>query len=130
MKLLLDTHIAFWAIFDPDKLSAVAKKLISDGDNDIYVSSLSFYEIAIKHFFSPEKMPVSGEQFAEYSQGFGMTELPLHSADIGGFASLIKNEHHDLFDRIILGVAKSRNMMLLTHDGKLAGYGEDCVLSV
>ncbi len=44
---LLDTHTLLWALFKEDFLSMNAKKVILD-DNDIFVSIVSLWEIAIK----------------------------------------------------------------------------------
>lgn len=44
---LLDTHTLLWALFKEDSLSVNAKKVIMD-DNDIFVSIVSLWEIAIK----------------------------------------------------------------------------------
>lgn len=49
MKLLLDTHIILWALDDNPKLPRQAKALIVDARNDIYYSSASVWETAIKY---------------------------------------------------------------------------------
>ena len=49
MKLLLDTHIALWAISDDSRLSPRARELISAPHNLVWVSAISVWEIAIKH---------------------------------------------------------------------------------
>ena len=41
MNLLLDTHIAIWALNDEDALSEKARALILDPDNTIYYSVVS-----------------------------------------------------------------------------------------
>ena len=41
MKVLLDTHIALWALNDDEKLSEKARAIISDWRNVIYFSSIS-----------------------------------------------------------------------------------------
>ncbi len=48
MRLLLDTHAFLWFITDDPQLSAVAKGLIADSNNDVLVSPASYWEIAIK----------------------------------------------------------------------------------
>lgn len=49
MNILLDTHIAIWAISNHPSLSKKARKLISDPDNTIYFSSVSVWEVLLKH---------------------------------------------------------------------------------
>ncbi len=48
MKLLLDTHVFIWALTDSGSLTATAKNAITNTENELYVSSVSFWEIAIK----------------------------------------------------------------------------------
>lgn len=48
MKLLLDTHALLWFIEGNSLLSNTAKQLIEELDNEIFVSSVSLFEIALK----------------------------------------------------------------------------------
>jgi len=48
MKYLLDTHTLIWSVQDTKKLSKKAKTIIIDSSNEIYVSTVSFWEIALK----------------------------------------------------------------------------------
>ena len=48
MRVLLDTHVVLWALADSDRLSARARALLADADNEFWVSSASVWEIAIK----------------------------------------------------------------------------------
>ena len=45
MNILLDTHIALWAITDDPRLSEKARELILDPDNSIYWSAVSTLEV-------------------------------------------------------------------------------------
>ena len=49
MKLLLDTHIALWAVTDSPKLGVMARELILAPENSIYVSAVTLWEIAINY---------------------------------------------------------------------------------
>ena len=48
MKYLLDTHTFIWSVMDSSKLSESVKEIIQNPDNEIFVSGISFWEIAIK----------------------------------------------------------------------------------
>ena len=48
MKYLLDTHSALWLFEGNEKLSQTAQSIIYDGKNEIYVSIISAWEVAIK----------------------------------------------------------------------------------
>lgn len=65
MRILLDTHIALWAIADTAKLSVEAIKLLELENNEIFYSVASVWEVAIKHKIKPENMPISEEEFVE-----------------------------------------------------------------
>ena len=49
MRFLLDTHSFLWAVFDPEKLSRSARKMIEDPANDVLVSVITFWEISLKY---------------------------------------------------------------------------------
>ncbi len=66
MRLLLDTHIALWAITDSPALPAEARRLILAPHNEIFVSAASIWEISIKHGLGRGNMPISGSEAAEY----------------------------------------------------------------
>jgi len=48
MRYLLDAHTLIWAISDPQQLSEPVVRIIEQSDNDIWVSVISFWEIALK----------------------------------------------------------------------------------
>lgn len=60
MNLLLDTHVALWAITDDPRLSDAARELILAPEAIVWVSVASLWEIAIKHALVRGNMPVSG----------------------------------------------------------------------
>jgi PIN domain nuclease of toxin-antitoxin system len=60
VRLLLDTHIALWAITEDPRLSPKARELIVDPANDVCISAATVWEIAIKHALArgrPNDMP-------------------------------------------------------------------------
>ncbi len=48
MRLLLDTHTLLWYALDDPQLSTTATKSILDPDNDVFISTVSLWEIATK----------------------------------------------------------------------------------
>lgn len=128
MRLLLDTHIALWAISDDPRLSGAARALITAPENDIVVSAASIWEIAIKHSLKRSNMPVSGVSALEWFQASGYRLLavsPDHAAAVESLPLL----HADPFDRILIAQAVYEPLRLLTHDAQLAHYS-DLVLLV
>jgi PIN domain nuclease of toxin-antitoxin system len=48
MKYLIDTHILIWSMIDTKKINSYLKDILQDSSNNIYVSSVSIWEISIK----------------------------------------------------------------------------------
>lgn len=134
MKMLLDTHIALWAIADTAKLSETAVKLLESKDNEVFYSVASVWEVAIKHKIRPEQMPVSEEAFTDLCQTTGFVELPIKTGHIFTLKTLVRQEtapkHNDPFDRMLLAQAKYERLKFITHDSMLPYYEEDCIVRV
>lgn len=123
MNLLLDTHIALWAIVDSPRLSVVARELILAPRTTIWISSASIWEIAIKHGLGRGNMPASGQEILGYFRAAGYLFLPVepeHAAAIEGLPS----HHQDPFDRLLIAQALVEPMRLLTHDQVVAHYSD------
>ena len=71
MKILLDTHIAIWAVLDSEELPDEARTMILDEDNEIYYSAASVWEITIKHMAHPETFLYSGKHLAKGCEANG-----------------------------------------------------------
>ena len=123
MNILLDTHVALWALTDDPKLSSLATQFITHPTNQIFVSTATVWEIAIKHALHREEMPISGREALEYFQEAGYLVVPIepeHAAAVEGLPDI----HNDPFDRLLAAQAKCEPYRLLTHDGTLARYGD------
>lgn len=130
MRLLLDTHIAIWAIADHPALSAKARSLIDHTDNEIVVSAATIWEIGIKHGLrrgGPNDMPISSQQSTGFFRdaGFGLLDIsPAHAAAVETLPPL----HADPFDRLIVAQAMTVPLRLLTHDKVVAAYSDSIIL--
>lgn len=122
MRLLLDTHVALWAIRDDEKLSAKAHRLISDPENVILVSAASVWEISIKHLLKPADMPLSGADAIGYFRKAGYELIPVSAAHAASVGTLPK-VHRDPFDRMLVAQSRAEAAHLLTHDRVMAKYG-------
>ena len=127
MNLLLDTHIALWAITDDPKLSQLARGLIASPDNFVWVSSASIWEIAIKRALGRGDMPVSSQQALEFFKQSGYRNLPIDAAHATAVESLPAH-HQDPFDRILVAQALIEPMRLITHDAVVARYSDTIIL--
>lgn len=134
MRILLDTHIALWAIADTDKLSKDVVEMLSDPENEVYYSIVSVWEIAIKHLINPDKMPISEEDFVQFCNSTGFERIGITPENIYALKTLSRSEkepkHNDPFDRLLLAQAKTEGLAFVTHDSLISGYGEACVVHV
>jgi PIN domain nuclease of toxin-antitoxin system len=129
MRLLLDTHIALWAIADDVRLSERARSLIADPDNEVFVSVASLWEIGIKHPLArggPNDMRISaGAALRDFRQaGYALLDIsPAHVLAIEGLPRL----HGDPFDRMLVAQALATPLRLLTHDARLARHSDTII---
>ena len=79
MKILLDTHILLWLLVGDPMLSRSARKILEDARNEIFFSSISIAEIAIKHVKNPELMPVTSEEVRDAALEDNLHELNFES---------------------------------------------------
>ena len=134
MNLLLDTHVAIWALFDDGRLSNKAKKYILNPNNTIYYSVVSSWEILLKHAHDPNNMIINAQQFINGCRLAGFISVKLSDRHIITIDTLSISEnapeHKDPFDKLLLAQAKSEDFFLLTHDKKLLCYDEECLINV
>jgi len=126
MNLLLDTHIALWAITDSPHLTPRARELLLSANAQIWVSAASIWEISIKHALGRGGMPVSGHEALDWFRRSGYRLLPIepeHAAEV----ERLPAHHHDPFDRILIAQALTEPMRLLTHDADVAAYSDTII---
>lgn len=123
MNLLLDTHVALWAIVDSPKLPARAQELILMPAAVIWISAASIWEIAIKHGLGRGDMPLSGSDAIGYFRRAGYRFLPVEPEHAAAVETLPPH-HADPFDRLLVAQAQHEPMRLLSHDPDVAYYGD------
>lgn len=126
MNLLLDTHVALWAITDNPKLSQKARDLIQSPKISVWVSVASIWEIAIKHALGRGDMPVSSQDALRYFQASDYRLLSVE-ADHTVAVEELPMHHQDPFDRILVAQALVEPMRLMTHDALVALYSDTII---
>ncbi|MCA3155033.1 MAG: type II toxin-antitoxin system VapC family toxin [Burkholderiales bacterium] len=126
MNLLLDTHVALWAITDSPKLSLKARELIASPRTTVWISVASVWEIAIKHALGRGDMPVSGQEAGRYFRESGYRFLPIETEHAFAVQDLAVH-HHDPFDRLLVAQALVEPMRLMTHDPMVARYSDTII---
>jgi len=123
MKLLLDTHLLLWAAEDSDRLSAIARSLIADPENELLFSPASLWEISIKRGIGRADFHVDARALRRCLLDNGYIELPIigeHALSI----DILPPIHKDPFDRILIAQAMVEGITLLTSDALVAQYPE------
>lgn len=121
MKLLLDTHILLWAAEGSRQLSTHAKSLIEDPENQLYFSSASLWEIAIKNTLGRADFKVDPAVLRRCLLDNGFEEMVINSAHAVNLQAL-PEIHKDPFDRMLLAQTMVEGVTLLTADSVVAQY--------
>lgn len=123
MSYLLDTHTLIWAVTEPEKLSATARQILPDPQNDVLVSTVSFWEIALKH--SIHKLTLDGfapDDFLKATLDTGFRILDLTSSLTATYHKITATYHKDPFDRMLIWQALLGNYQLISRDEGVSKY--------
>lgn len=122
MKILLDTHVFLWMISAPEKLSRTAKQLLKSEENEIYLSTVSGWEIAIKFQIGKLRLPDKPDVYIPQQMKENSLEiLPIemsHAVNIYNLPDI----HKDPFDRLLISQGQIENLPILTDDEKIKEY--------
>lgn len=121
MKLLLDTHLLLWAAGHPNRLSATARSLIDNPENELLFSVASIWEVVIKRGLGRNDFQVDPRLLRRGLLDNGYGELPILSGHVVAIDSL-PGIHKDPFDRVLVAQASVEGITLLTTDSLLAQY--------
>ena len=125
MKLLLDTNIIIQAA--GDLLSIEAEKYVSDEKNELYYSSASIWEIAIKRSLNRRDFDIDPHILNKALIENGYNQLPI-TAEHTLLTGTLPMIHKDPFDRILVAQSMSEGISLLTTDKRIADYPAPVIL--
>ena len=122
MKLLLDTCTFLWLISDARALSPRARDLFRDPANDVFLSSVTAWEIAVKYALGRLPLPAPPERFVpEQRQHHDIAPLALDEESVLQ-AHRLPSLHRDPFDRMLVCQAIVHGLTILTPDPLVASY--------
>lgn len=119
MLLLLDTHAFLWWNADEVALGPTARAAIADGDNIVFVSAATAWEIATKR--ASGKLVAPGE-IAGWMRENGFEEVAIE-VEHTVLAAELPRHHADPFDRLLVAQATIEELVLVTSDPEIAKYG-------
>ena len=119
MKLLLDTHIWLWSVIDPSRLTSRVAKALADPENELWLSSISVWELTALHRKQRLKMPPDVPAWVAKSvEDLKLTEAPL-TVEVALAVSSINFSHADPADHLLAATAKVFGLTLVTADEQL-----------
>jgi PIN domain nuclease of toxin-antitoxin system len=122
MRVVLDTHAYLWQVDASPSLSQVARNVIADDTNTVYLGIASLWEIAIK--MSIDKL----------QPAYTMLELAITIPATYAFEPLLITpqhldtlsrlplHHRDPFDRLIVAQSLVEDLIILSNDAALDRY--------
>lgn len=126
MRLLVDTHVFLWAYSESARLPTGIRNIMADPDNELFVSAVTFWEIAIK--VSVGKLTPVGDHPArliELAESMGMKAIPLLPNEAATYVNLIEDTHFDPFDRMLIWQAISQKLTLVSGDAEFSRFKKD-----
>ena len=126
MRYLLDTHTFLWAYGKSTRLPEKVRLAIGDTSADVFVSAVTFWEIAIK--LRARRLDVGGKTATDLiSDALKMDFqiINLHAKEAASHVDLIEDTHFDPFDRMLIWQAIQRNMTLVSRDPEFKRFIPD-----
>jgi len=119
---LLDTCVLLWLAAAPTKLSAAARKRLSQQRGRLFVSAISAFEIGVKHSRGKLELPLPPDEwYAQALEFHGLREIPVNGP-IALRSTALPRLHADPCDRMIVATAQLQGMTLLTPDPLIQAY--------
>ena len=125
MRLLLDTHTLIWFFAGNSQLSATARILIEDEDNNKLVSIASIWEMAIKQ--SKGRLKLSLPLHEYIAQKLSLEDFNLLNINLDHLSEIVTMpfHHKDPFDRLLIAQAIREGIPILSKDSKFDAYSKN-----
>jgi PIN domain nuclease of toxin-antitoxin system len=121
MNYLIDTHVLIWFTEGDAQLPVNIQSIIADPMNNIFVSHVSIWEIAVKKSIGKLNLSVSLTALEASLAQNGFIELPTRFAHFKEIAGLSMH-HQDPFDRFLVAQAIAEDFTFITCDKKIMGF--------
>jgi PIN domain nuclease of toxin-antitoxin system len=122
VKILLDTHTFLWWIADDQRLSARAREIIEDGNNELFLSGATGWEITIKVQIGRLKLPVEPVQFILEQMRINAIQSLAIQMNHALHVYTLPQHHRDPFDRLLVAQSQLEGLPILSADSQLASY--------
>lgn len=121
MKFLIDTHTFLWIINDSQQLSQLARSTV-ESDVDLWLSSASLWEIAIKVGVKKLSLPEPLSNFLDQQLKHNEIDILVPTTKHFETVSKLPLHHRDPFDRLIVAQAITEGVSVISVDVALDFY--------
>jgi PIN domain nuclease of toxin-antitoxin system len=122
--ILLDTCTLLWLAADQNRLSQIARETIMGNAGNLFVSSISAFEIALKARNGKLRLPLEPALwFTKVLKHHGIFEIPI-SVSIAVQSVMLPPLHNDPCDRFIIATALENSQTIVTCDLMIVQYKE------
>lgn len=122
MKVLLDTCTFLWIGMGSPELSGVARETFESPENEVFLSPVSAWEIAVKAALGRLQLPAAPQRYIPRLRAqHGIEPLPLLEEAVL-HVSRLPDLHRDPFDRMLVCQAIVHGLVILTPDEGISQY--------
>ncbi len=124
MNYLLDTNVLiFLGCGYEERIPKKALEVYSSGDSNIFISQISFWEIAIKINIGKLTIPIGLKNVINNTRQAGIDTIPVKNSHILYYQTLqLQDNHKDPFDRFIIATALCEDIKIISGDAKFDNY--------
>ena len=121
MNVLLDTHTFIWYIEGNTSLTEKAREIIEFSADNVYLSIISLWEIAIKTGKNKLAMQNEYDDLLDVLNSLDIEVLPITFVDTQIYKNLPLH-HGDPFDRMIISQAINNSLTIIGCDQSFNNY--------
>lgn len=117
-RLLIDSHVLLWHVEDDARLGPAPTAAMEASDAEVFVSTASLWEIAIKASVGKLEVP---DDLPRQVEEMGFELLPVTAEHAWRVRSL-PHHHGDPFDRLLIAQAQLERLPVVTADPAFGEY--------
>ena len=129
MTYLLDTGVWLWSLWEPERIARKAREVMEDLSQEVFLSAVTAWEIAIKSAAGKLKLPEPPVSYVPRRMADqGLRPLAIshpHALAVHG----LPVHHRDPFDRLLVAQAIAENVPIISSDSTFDAYGVNPIWS-
>ena len=127
MRILLDTHIWLWSIYEPEKVGPNLRRELKNPENELWLSPISTWEALVLQ--DKGRIQLDGDRGAWVAEATAIFREAPFTHHVVLESQRIPFPNRDPADRFLAATAKVFGLTLATADTKLLGLGEIATLA-